>query len=55
MLSFYVKFVQADRQTDRQTDGLTDRWTTVQQHAPDLSIRGHKKYLICFGYPAKII
>ena len=31
MLSFHVKFVQADRQT------------TVKQYAPDLSMRGHKK------------
>ena len=38
MLSFHVKFVQTDRQTDRRTD----RWTTVQQYAPDLSIRGNK-------------
>ena len=30
MLSFHVKFVQ------------TDRRTTVQQYAPDLSMRGHK-------------
>ena len=47
MFSFYVKFVQTDRQTDRQTDGQTDRQTdrqtTVKQYAPDLSIQGHKK------------
>ena len=36
MLSFQVKFVQ----TDRWTDGRT----TVKQYAPDLSIRGHKKF-----------
>ena len=38
MLSFHVKFVKTDKQTDRQTD----RWTTVEQYAPNLTIRGHK-------------
>ena len=38
MLSFHVKFVQADR----QTDGQMDRRTTEEQYAPDLSIQGHK-------------
>ena len=35
MLSFHVKFVQADRQTDRQTDN-------GKVICPNLSIPGHK-------------
>ena len=41
MLSFHVKFVQTDRWTDGLTDQQMDRWTTVKQHALDLSMRGH--------------
>ena len=40
MLSFHVKLLETDRRTDR----WTDRRTMVKQHAPDLSMRGHKNY-----------
>ena len=36
MISFHVKFVQTDRRMDRRT--------MVKQYAPDLSMRGHKKF-----------
>ena len=41
MLSFHVKFVQTDRRMDRKMDRQTDGQTTIEQYAPDLSIRGH--------------
>ena len=34
MLSFYVKFVQTDRQMDRQTDVLTNGYLTLSQTSP---------------------
>ena len=40
MISFHVKFVQTDRRMDRRMD----RRTMVKQYAPDLSMRGHKKF-----------
>ena len=42
MLRSQVKF-SADRQIDGQPERRTDRRTPVEQYAPDLSMRGHKK------------
>ena len=45
MLSFHVKFVQADRWMDRHTDGWRDRQTKVKQYAPNLSMLGNKNQI----------
>ena len=66
MLSFYVKFVQADRQTDRQTDGRTDRqmdnstttcprsFDTGAQKISDMFWLSCQNYLTKFSLPLSI-